>query len=95
MHVHEVAFEVVNREGLVLDGEEVIEPIQLDGEIKDAEPWESGFKDTVIAYPGAGHAGAGAVQQARPVRVALPHRRARGQRDDAALSDRSVAARTA
>ncbi len=52
MHVHEVAFEVVNREGLVLDGEEVIEPIQLDGEIKEAEPWESGFKDTVIAYPG-------------------------------------------
>jgi len=52
MHVHEVVFEVVNREGLVLDGEEVVEPIQLDGEIKEAEPWESGFKDTVIAYPG-------------------------------------------
>ena len=52
MHVHEVAFEVVNREGLLLDGEEVIEPIQLDGEIMEAEPWESGFKDTVIAYPG-------------------------------------------
>jgi FtsP/CotA-like multicopper oxidase with cupredoxin domain len=52
MHVHEVAFEVVNREGLLLDGEEVVEPIQLDGEIKEPEPWESGFKDTVIAYPG-------------------------------------------
>ena len=52
MHVHEVAFEVVNREGLLLDGEEVVEPIQLDGEIMEAEPWESGFKDTVIAYPG-------------------------------------------
>jgi spore coat protein A len=52
MHVHEVAFEVVNREGLVLHDEEVVEPIQLDGEIAEAEPWESGFKDTVIAYPG-------------------------------------------
>ncbi|MGZ4392054.1 MAG: multicopper oxidase family protein [Gaiellaceae bacterium] len=53
MHIHEVAFEVVNREGLVLSAEgEVEEPIELDGEITAPEPWESGFKDTVIAYPG-------------------------------------------
>jgi spore coat protein A len=53
MHVHEVAFEVVNREGLVLDGDgEVVQPIQLDGVIAPPEPWETGFKDTVIAYPG-------------------------------------------
>ena len=53
MHVHEVVFEVVNREGLVLDDEgEVEEPIQLDGNITPPEPWETGFKDTVIAYPG-------------------------------------------
>jgi FtsP/CotA-like multicopper oxidase with cupredoxin domain len=53
MHVHEVVFEVVNREGLLLDDEgEVIQPIQLDGNITPPEPWESGFKDTVIAYPG-------------------------------------------
>ena len=52
MHVHEVTFEVVNREGLVLDGEEVAEPIQLDGNVTLPEPWESGVKDTVIAYPG-------------------------------------------
>ena len=33
MHIHEVAFEVVNRQGLVLDEEgEVVEPIQLDGD---------------------------------------------------------------
>jgi len=52
MHVHEVAFEVVNREGLVLAGDdEVAEPIQLDGVVTPPEPWESGFKDTVIAYP--------------------------------------------
>jgi spore coat protein A len=53
MHIHEIAFEVVNREGLVLNAEgEVEEPIELDGEITAPEPWESGFKDTVIAYPG-------------------------------------------
>jgi FtsP/CotA-like multicopper oxidase with cupredoxin domain len=53
MHVHEVAFEVVSREGLLLDeNEEVIEPIQLDGVVAPPEPSETGFKDTVIAYPG-------------------------------------------
>jgi FtsP/CotA-like multicopper oxidase with cupredoxin domain len=53
MHIHEIAFEVVNREGLVLNAEdEVAEPIQLDGTITSPEPWETGFKDTVIAYPG-------------------------------------------
>ncbi|MFO7571336.1 MAG: multicopper oxidase domain-containing protein, partial [Gaiellaceae bacterium] len=52
MHVHEVVFEVVNREGLVLDeDEEVAEPIELDGVVTPPEPWETGFKDTVIAYP--------------------------------------------
>jgi FtsP/CotA-like multicopper oxidase with cupredoxin domain len=54
MHVHEVVFEVVNREGLVLDPVtgEVVQPIQLDGVITLPEPWETGFKDTVTAYPG-------------------------------------------
>ena len=53
MHVHEIAFEVVDRQGLVLNEEgEVAEPIQLDGTITPPEPWETGFKDTVIAYPG-------------------------------------------
>jgi len=53
MHVHEVKFEVVSREGLVLDANgEVVQPIQLDGVITPPEPWETGFKDTVIAYPG-------------------------------------------
>ena len=53
MHIHEIVFEVVNREGLVLDlNEEVVEPIQPDGNITLPEPWETGFKDTVIAYPG-------------------------------------------
>jgi spore coat protein A, manganese oxidase len=53
MHVHEVVFEVVNREGLQVDEHgEVVEPIQLDGVVTPPEPWETGFKDTVTAYPG-------------------------------------------
>jgi FtsP/CotA-like multicopper oxidase with cupredoxin domain len=53
MHVHDVAFEVVNREGLVLDGEgEVVQPVQLDGNVTPPDSWETGFKDTVTALPG-------------------------------------------
>ena len=53
MHIHEIVFEVVNRQGLVLNADgEVLEPIQLDSNITPPESWESGFKDTVIAYPG-------------------------------------------
>jgi bilirubin oxidase len=39
IHIHQVAFEVVNRE----DASQVVRP---------PEAWESGLKDTVIAYPG-------------------------------------------
>jgi FtsP/CotA-like multicopper oxidase with cupredoxin domain len=53
MHIHEVTFEIVNREGLVLGNDgEVAQPVQLDGNINGPEASESGFKDTVIAYPG-------------------------------------------
>jgi FtsP/CotA-like multicopper oxidase with cupredoxin domain len=54
MHVHEVLFEVVNRQMLLmdLDQDAPIVPVQLDGEPMPPEAWESGFKDTVIAYPG-------------------------------------------
>jgi FtsP/CotA-like multicopper oxidase with cupredoxin domain len=53
MHVHEVVFQVVNREGLVLnEAGEVVQPIQLVGDPRPPEAWENGWKDTVIAYPG-------------------------------------------
>jgi FtsP/CotA-like multicopper oxidase with cupredoxin domain len=52
MHVHEVAFEVVDREGLVMDGEDPELPLRTNGSVTPPEPWETGFKDTVIAYPG-------------------------------------------
>jgi len=52
MHVHEVAFQVVNREGLVLDAGDVVQPIQLNGVVTPPRSWETGFKDTVVAPPG-------------------------------------------
>ncbi len=39
IHLHLVKFEVVNREGI------------LTGAVRGPEPWETGWKDTVIAYP--------------------------------------------
>jgi bilirubin oxidase len=38
IHIHEVMFEVVNRESMA-------------GDVRGPEPWETGVKDTVIAYP--------------------------------------------
>ena len=53
IHVHLVQFEVVNRQSLVTDEEGVaVVPAQLVGGPRDPEAWESGLKDTVIAYPG-------------------------------------------
>jgi FtsP/CotA-like multicopper oxidase with cupredoxin domain len=53
MHVHEVAFEVVNRQGLVTNADgETEPPSRLVGDPRPPEAWESGFKDTVISYPG-------------------------------------------
>jgi spore coat protein A len=53
MHVHEVAFEVVNRQALVVNEDgETEPPARLVGDPRPPEAWESGFKDTVIAYPG-------------------------------------------
>jgi len=49
-----VAFEVVNREALVLDPVtgEPVQPVQLSGDVRPPEAWEIGLKDTVTAYPG-------------------------------------------
>jgi FtsP/CotA-like multicopper oxidase with cupredoxin domain len=38
IHVHEVFFQVVNRE-------------EFEGDVRDPESWETGWKETVIAYP--------------------------------------------
>jgi spore coat protein A, manganese oxidase len=53
MHIHEVAFEVVNRQPIFVDettGEVQVVPGSV---ATPPEPWETGRKDTVIAYPGA------------------------------------------
>jgi FtsP/CotA-like multicopper oxidase with cupredoxin domain len=53
MHIHEIAFEVVNRQALVTnDDGETEPPARPVGDPRPPEAWESGFKDTVIAYPG-------------------------------------------
>lgn len=52
MHIHEVVFEVVNRQDIFVN--EATEEVQVvPGSIPlPPEPWETGFKDTVTAYPG-------------------------------------------
>jgi FtsP/CotA-like multicopper oxidase with cupredoxin domain len=54
MHIHEIAFEVVNRESMVIneETEEPIQPVQLNNDQRPPEAWENGLKDTVISYPG-------------------------------------------
>jgi len=50
IHVHQVMFQVVDREPFVLD--EVTGQAVPTGASVPPETWESGYKDTVIAYPG-------------------------------------------
>jgi FtsP/CotA-like multicopper oxidase with cupredoxin domain len=52
MHVHEATFEVVNRQPIVVDEESGQIEVAPGSLAVPPEPWESGFKDTVIAYPG-------------------------------------------
>jgi FtsP/CotA-like multicopper oxidase with cupredoxin domain len=56
MHIHEVVVEVVNRQAIIVEEEEEteIETVIVDpaSPPMGPEPWETGFKDTVIAYPG-------------------------------------------
>ncbi len=77
IHLHLVRFQVINR--LPIPGM-VPAPVPF-----PQQPWETGFKDTVIAYPGEITTVRAAIRYRRLIRLALPHRRARGQRDDAAV----------
>jgi len=53
MHIHAIQFQVVNRQRLQTDSEGMsVAPATLVGDPIPPEPWEVGFKDTVIAYPG-------------------------------------------
>jgi FtsP/CotA-like multicopper oxidase with cupredoxin domain len=52
IHIHQVQFQVVDRQPLATIDGMTIAPATLDGEPRPPEPWERGFKDTVVAYPG-------------------------------------------
>jgi FtsP/CotA-like multicopper oxidase with cupredoxin domain len=53
IHVHQTMFQVVNRQGLATDADGMAtQPATLVGVPTPPEVWETGFKDTVIAYPG-------------------------------------------
>ncbi len=53
MHIHEVMFQVVNRQALETDEDGMtIAPAELVGPPIPPEVWETGFKDTTIVYPG-------------------------------------------
>ena len=88
MHIHEVLFQVVDRQDDVIDDEESGTVRVNDRGAEPTEPWEDGWKDTVIARPGQ-------VTRLR-MKFTTPasssgtaHRRARGKRDDAAVPDRT------
>jgi FtsP/CotA-like multicopper oxidase with cupredoxin domain len=53
IHIHLVQFQVLDRQALATDEEGMaIQPAELVGMARGPEVWETGFKDTVIAYPG-------------------------------------------
>jgi spore coat protein A len=53
IHIHLVQFRVVNRQALATDDEGLsTQPAELVGDPRPPEAWESGYKDTVIVYPG-------------------------------------------
>ena len=52
IHIHELAFEVVDRQAIFIVNEATQEVQVVPGSVPTGpEPWETGFKDTVIAYP--------------------------------------------
>lgn len=54
IHVHQVAFEVINRQDLVTDADGLsTQPAQLvAGTVRPPDAHETGLKDTVLVYPG-------------------------------------------
>jgi spore coat protein A, manganese oxidase len=52
IHVHEVLFEVVDRQAITVDESTGQVQVVTASPPRPPEPWETGVKDTVIAYPG-------------------------------------------
>ncbi len=52
IHVHETVFEVIDRQDLQMEGEDLVTPLTPVGAPVLPLPHETGFKDTVTAFPG-------------------------------------------
>jgi spore coat protein A, manganese oxidase len=52
MHIHERLFKVVDRQPIVVDEDNRNFQVVANSLPRPPEPWENGWKDTVIAYPG-------------------------------------------
>jgi FtsP/CotA-like multicopper oxidase with cupredoxin domain len=52
IHIHERTFAVLDRQNIVVDEEDEAVRVAEGSALLPPESWESGFKDTVIAYPG-------------------------------------------
>jgi FtsP/CotA-like multicopper oxidase with cupredoxin domain len=52
MHVHETLFQVVDRQDILVDETNTTVQVAPGSSPTPPEPWETGWKDTVIAYPG-------------------------------------------
>ena len=51
MHIHEVLFQIVNRQPQRGRGERAVQ-VDASSAPTPPDPWEDGWKDTVVAYPG-------------------------------------------
>ena len=51
IHIHEALFEVINRQAIHVDEDAGTVQVDHDAEPAPPEAWETGFKDTVIAFP--------------------------------------------
>ena len=87
IHVHEVQFQVVNRQPISFSEAEEIGRSRRRARGRGPSAGAVGGRVQGHGHrlPRRGHADPREVRDRRPLRVALPHRRARGQRDDAAL----------
>ena len=52
IHIHEVTVEIVNRQEIDVDEDDHTVEVERDSPPRPPEIWETGRKDTVIAYPG-------------------------------------------
>jgi FtsP/CotA-like multicopper oxidase with cupredoxin domain len=52
IHIHEIAFEVVNRQAIFVNEAQQQVWVNPSSVVQPPQPWERGFKDTVITYPG-------------------------------------------